>query len=157
MAALMRHAVTTAVQGCNNDSIQTALREVVQGVMPDVPPLLKLSELLETARDGFHKEKHEEFYARLELSGRGSGGGWLYLDSDPRCSSNYGARTRLSFNAEGEVYTMTMDGKTLQPLGVPNAITRFEGQLLALYVGRSKLDVDMDEGDVESACEANYD
>ncbi|MBT9493889.1 MAG: hypothetical protein IV107_16440 [Paucibacter sp.] len=152
---IMNRAVTAAVQGANSDALQTAMRDVVKSVMPDVPATIQLSELMELTRDGFHKEKHEAFYARLELSN--SGGGWLYLDSDEGCSSHYSATTRLSFNAAGEVYALRMDSKDLTPLGLPQAITRFEGLLLALYVGRSRLEVDIDERDVESVCQSNHD
>lgn len=152
---VLNRAVTDAVHGANSDALQTAMRDVVKGVMPDVPASIPLSEFIDLARDGFHKDRHEAFYARLELSN--SGGGWLYLDSDESCGSEYSANTRLSFNAEGEVYALRMDKKDVTPLGLPQAITRFEGLLLSLYVGRSRLNVDIDSDDVEDACAAKYD
>lgn len=152
---LMNQAVTSAVHGANADTIRVAMNDAIKSVMPDVPARIKLSELVEQARDSFHKESHEAFYANFEDSDHG--GGYLSLDGDEDCRSPYSASIRLAFNQAGEVYTLYMRGGQVLPNKLPEAITRFDGLLLALYVGRSTIEVDIDEDDVRTAAEANYD
>jgi hypothetical protein len=152
---VMNKAVNEAVFGSNSDAIRVALSSAIQSVMPDVPQRIKLSELLEKARDGLHKESYESFYAHYEASQYG--GGNLALDDDSNCRSPYSANFRLAFNDAGEVYTLRMDGKDITPMGVPQAISRFDGLLLALYVGRSTIEVDIDEHDVSNAASGEED
>lgn len=152
---LMNQAVTSAVHGANADTIRVAMGDALKQVMPDVPARIKLSELVEKAREGFQKEKHEAFYASFEA--HQYGGGHLSLDGDEDCRSSYDSSVRLAFNKEGEVYTLHMRGGDVLPNKLPEAITRFDGLLLALYVGRSTIEVDVDEDDVRAAAEANHD
>lgn len=152
---LMNQAVTSAVHGANSETIRVAMLDAIKQVMPDVPARIKLSDLVEQAREGFHKEKHEAFYARFEA--HQYGGGHLSFDGDEDCRSPYSASVRLAFNEAGEVYTLYMRGGDVLPNKLPEAITRFDGLLLALYVGRSTIEVDIDEDDFRDAAEANYD
>ncbi len=148
-------AVTEVVHGANAETIQTALRESFKAMVPDVPTVIKLSELMKKARGGFHKEQHEAFYAHLETSQYG--GARLYLDSNEDCREKYRADICIAFNKEGEVYSLKLDGIDITPKSAPDAIGRFDGLLLSLYVGRTKLEIDMDEGDVEGAASEQYD
>lgn len=148
-------AVTDAVHGANAQTIQTALRAAFNSVVPDVPARIKLSELLEEARSGFHKDNHEAFYAHLEMSDYG--GGWLYLDSDEDCKGKYSASMRISFTKEGDVYSLKLDDEDITPKSAPNAVGHFDGLLLSMYVGRTSLEIDMDEIDVESAAQSKED
>lgn len=148
-------AISEAVQGANAQSIQAAMRKALEHVIPDVPERIKLSEFLDDARVGFHKEKHEAFYAHLELSPYG--GGWLYLDSNASCDGKYSAAQSISFTEKGDVYAVKLDGRELTPKALPSAIGNFKGLLLAMYVGRLSLEIDCDEGDVESAAAEQYD
>lgn len=152
---LMNQAVTNAVHGANSESIRVAMIAAIKGVMPDVTARIKLSELIHCARDGLHKEPHEAFFAEYETSDYG--GGHLYLSSSPDCRSHYDASIRLAFNEQGEVYTLHMNGSDITPSRLPQAISRFDGLLLALYVGRTTIEVDMDDHDVKTAAEAIYD
>lgn len=152
---LMNQAVNSAVHDANAETIRVAMGDALKQVMPDVPARIKLSELVEKARDGLLKEKHEAFYANFEPSDHG--GGYLSLDGNEDCRSPYSADVRLAFNSSGEVYTLHMRGGDVLPNKLPEAITRFDGLLLALYVGRSTIEVDIDEDDVRAAAEANYD
>ncbi|WP_287918472.1 hypothetical protein [Comamonas sp.] len=148
-------AVVKAVHGANAATIQAAIAEGLSKVMPDVPASIKLSELIEKAREGFHKEKHEAFYAHYEPSEYG--GGWFYLDSDESTSDKYRADMCLAFNQKGEVYRLKLDGHDITPTSLPNASGKFDGLLLSLYVGRSTIAIDLDADEVESAAEAQYD
>lgn len=162
---VLNEAMNRLVQECNANAVHTALEAAVKDVMPDVPAVIKMSELMEKARAGFHKEQHEAFYAYYEPSEYG--GGWLYLDSDERPvgrsihasrdAIKYSAEYRLAFNKEGEVYSMRMQDKDLTPSAKPNVVNSFDAILLAMYVGRTRLEADMDDGDVESAASAQYD
>lgn len=140
-------AVTEAVQGANAATIQAAISKGLSDVVPDVPARIKLSELLEQARSGFHREEHEGFYARLEVSDYGFA--QLFLDGDEDCRKTYAAKTRLSISKDGDVYSMKLDGQKLKPLSMPQVIGHWEGQLLAMYVGRTTVELDMDADDVE--------
>jgi hypothetical protein len=150
--------ITKAVHGHNAETVRVALAEVAKDVMPDVPTRLKLSELLQIARNGFHKENHEAFFAEYEESMYG-GGGCLYLDSP---SSSYsggknGASIRLSFTEQGEVYAMKFGGIDMTPTKTPTVISKLDGVLMCMYTGRTTLDVDIDQHDVKAAAEASYD
>lgn len=151
---VLNAALTDAVHGANTATIQAALRQAATAVLPDVPSRIKLSELLEEARGGFHKDKHEAFYAHLELSDYG--GGWLYLDERESTTDKYRAGIRVSFNKEGEVYALRLDGQHITPKSMPQVIGSFEGTLLSMYVGRTSLDVDLDADDVESAASEQF-
>jgi hypothetical protein len=148
-------AITEAVHGANAEAIQTAMRASMKDVLPDVPARIKLSELMEKARDGFHKDAHEEFYAHLEMSDYG--GGWLYLDRNANCGDKYRADMRIAFTKDGEVYALRLDGKDLTIKSKPDAIGRFDGLLLSMYVGRTSLEIDIDDVDVEYAARSKED
>lgn len=153
---ILNQVVNSAVHDANSETIRVAMAKAVGSVMPDVPARIKLSELVEKAREGFHKEQHEAFYAKFEPSEYG-GGGHLSLHGNEDCRSHYSADVRLAFNEAGEVYTLKMRGAEVTPGKLPDAISRFDGILLSLYVGRSTIEIDIDEDDVRSAAEANYD
>lgn len=154
MQYMVNAAVTNAVQGENAARLQAAITEGLKHIMPDVPARIKLSDLLEAARDGFHKDDGEAFYAHYEPSNYSSGGGWLYLDGDEDCRETYRASMRLAFNSDGDVYSLKLDGRDITPKSVPDAIGRFDGLLLSLYVGRTTLEIDMDSDDVECAAQS---
>ena len=156
------------VHDANNETITAAIDKAVKEVMPDVPATVKMSELIAMARGGFHKDEHEEFYAYFEPST--SGGGWLSLDSDPNPGSSstfggyksredrkYAASIRLAFTKEGEVYSLKLKGNQITPSSRPDIIGQFDATLMAMYVGRTRIEVDMDDDDVESAAGEQWD
>lgn len=149
---VLNQAITAAVHGENAKTIQAAMRTAAMGVIPETPARIKLSELMEDARNGFHKEEHDAFYACLEMSEYG--GGWLYLDEHEDCRNKYAASMRIAFNSEGDVYSLTLDGRHITPKSLPNAVGHFDGLLLSMYVGRTSLEVDWDSDDVENAAAA---
>lgn len=165
----LNQSLRTVLRDANNKTIQSAMDKVVRDVMPDVKPVIKLSELMELARDGFHKEKHDAFYAYWEPTEYSSGGGWLYLDSDADVGQRtygshsstgdrkYSARYRLSVNGDGCVYCLHLDGKDITPAGRPDIISHFDATLMAMYVGRTNLELDIDGDDVSSAADEQYD
>lgn len=164
---VLNASMRNVLQRANNDAITTALNACVQEVMPDVPAELKLSELIEEARTGFHKEKHEAFYAYWHPSEYG-GGGNFYLDRQELPSKGYGghsSREGVKYNAEvsiavnenGEVYTLKCRGLDVTPSSRPDVITRFDSLLMAMYVGRTRLIVDMDDDEVQSAAGEQWD
>lgn len=142
-------AVTEMVHGANADAIRIAITKGLEGVMPDVPAIIKLSELLEVARGGLHKEEHEGFFAKLEVTDYGFA--HIYIDGDENCREKYRAKTRIDVSKDGIVYNMRLDGQDLKPRSLPAVIGRWEGTLLAMYVGRTELVIDMDADDVEYA------
>lgn len=164
---VLNHSLAQLVGGMNADAVNTALRKVAAEVLPEVPAVVKLSELLKEAREGFHKEEHEAFYALWEPATYG-GGGWLYLHGDPQPSSSltfsgrsregskYDARYQLAVNDKGEVYALKLDGRQVTPAARPDVIGHFDSILMSMYVGRTRLEVDMDADDVESACAEQY-
>lgn len=166
---VLNAAMNRAVQSCNEGSVSAALEKAVRDVMPDVPAVIKLSDFMKEARDGFHKGEHDAFYAHFEPSSYG-GGGWLYLDGDEkpgdglyskshksRDERKYSAQCRLAINSNGDVYALRMDGKDVTPASRPDVIGRFDSLLMAMYVGRTRLEIDMDDDDIESASSEQYD
>jgi len=157
---ILNGALNELVQASNSDAIQNALKKAVAQAMPNAPAVVKMSELLKMARDSFHKDDHEAFYAYYKESEYG-GGGWLYLDSDERPGPatsyqdregiKYNANFRISFSEGGEVYALRFDKKDLTPASLPNVINQLESVLMSMYVGRTKIEVDMDDDDVRCA------
>lgn len=159
---VLNDAINRHVHGANADTVAAALEKVMKDALPDVPPVVKLSELIQIARHGFHKEQHDAFYAYWEPSTYG-GGGWLYLDSNERPKQGYGstscsredmkysAEHRFWVNQDGEAYALRLDGKDVTPASRPDVIGEFDATLMAMYVGRTRLEVDIDDDDVRCA------
>lgn len=157
---VLNSVINTTVHGANAESVRVALSSAAKNVMPEVPISMTLTELLERAREGFHKEKHEAFFAEMEVSDYGST--YIYLDSDENPGNSYmrgknSASICLSPNRDGEVYAMKFDGIDMTPTKTPNVIGKFDAVLMCLYTGRTRLIVDIDEDDVKAAAEADYD
>jgi len=146
---VLNAAMTKLVDAANNETVKAAMEKAVKSVMPDVPARVKMSDLIKAARDGFHKEDHEAFYANYKESEYG-GGGWLSLDGNEDCRSEYSAETLLSITKEGEVYSLKFNGKQVTPSSMPDAIGHMDGLLLSMYVGRTTIDIDIDADDIES-------
>lgn len=145
---VLNSEIEKAIQGENNKTIQAALRQAVAHVVPETPSRIKLTELMKLARDGFHIEEGESFYAKMRSA---YGGGTLYLDKDHAIKDRYRASIKLSFNEEGLVYALRLDGKDVMPNSNVQIIGKFEAILLSMYVGKTSLELDMDESDVEDA------
>lgn len=162
---VLNQTLLEVVRCANQDAVTVALEKAVKQVMPDVPPVVKMSDLVKEAREGFHKERTDAFFAYFEPSEYG--GGWLYLDENEKPGDSYGrsdrdsqkyrARYRLAFNKEGSVYALHLDGKDVTPSSRPDIIGSFDAMLMAMYVGRSSLEVDIDADDVESAASEHWD
>lgn len=164
---VLNHSLRDLVHGMNAEAVNAALRKVAAEALPEVPAVVKLSELLKEARDRFHKEEHEAFYAFWKPADYG--GGWLYLDDDPRpgSSSSYrsfdredvkhNAKHRLAVTKEGEVYALRLSDRQVTPASRPDVIGHFDSILMAMYVGRTRLEIDMDDDEVESAAAEQYD
>jgi hypothetical protein len=152
---MMNAAVTAATHGENAKTINEAMRRATAAVLPEAPTRIKLSQLLEDARGAFHKEDNEAFYAHMELSEYG--GGWLYIDESDATKEKYRADIRISFNKEGEVYSLKLDGIDITPKSLPNAVGSFDGLLLSMYVGRTSIEIDLDESGVEYAAQDKID
>jgi hypothetical protein len=160
----LNHALKKVLDGANNDTIQAALDAAVRQAMPDVKPVIKLSEFIDIARYGFYKEKHDAFYAYWEPCEHG-GGGWLYLDEDENPGSRrysiaddkkYSAKHRLAVSKDGSVYALRLDAKDITPSSRPDIIGTLDTVLMAMYVGRTRLELDIDADDVAAAAEAQY-
>jgi len=154
---MLNMAVSDAVAGVNGDALKVAMQRVTKSLLPEVPTRIKLSELLKEARSGFHKDQHEAFYAHYEESEYSSGGGWLYLDGNERTDRTYSAAMRLAFNGDGVVYALKLDGRDITPRSTPDAVGDFDGLLLSLYTGRTSLDIDINNYEVESLAASQED
>lgn len=162
---VLNQSLASLVGGMNADAINAALAKVAKEACPDVPASIKLSELLEEVRGRFDKDENKEaFYALWEPNQYG--GGHLYLNNDQleksaslygRSSSKYDARYQLAVTAEGEVYTLRLDGRQVTPASRPDVIGHFDSILMSMYVGRTRLEVDIDADDVEEAAAEKYD
>ncbi|WPG35349.1 hypothetical protein [Variovorax sp. EBFNA2] len=165
---VLNQSLASLVGGMNAESINTALRKVAGEALPDVPAVVKLSELMQHARVGFRKDQHEPFYALLETSDYGTHYLYLHGDPAPGSSSGYGssrsredgkyqAQYRLSILKEGEVYALKLDGRQITPASRPDVISRFDAILMSMYVGRTRLEIDIDADDVEAAAAEQFD
>jgi len=152
---MINDAITNAVHGANAATIQAAMKKAVDHVVPDVPERIKLSDLMQEAREGFHKGAGDAFYANYKPSEYG--GGWLSFDEDESISSSHSASIRLSIDDDGTVYALKLNGKSIVPGSVPDVIGQFDSLLLSMYVGRTSIDLDIDEYDVESLASEQYD
>lgn len=160
---VLNEALRAAVHGQNAATINAALAEAAASVLPDVPATVKLSDLMKGVREGLHVDGHAEFFAHLEESSYGYK--HLSLDSQTRKSRGYGdapidrfgADYQLAFTSEGECYSLRLNGNQVTPTSLPNAVGGFQATLLAMYVGRTRLEFDMRPDEVEYAASEQYD
>lgn len=158
---VLNEAVRQAVQCSHEDAVTTALKKAVDLVMPDVPAVMKMSDLVKLAREGFHKGENEAFYAYFESSHYSDGGGRLYLDENEKPGDSvfssshksredrkYQASYQIAFGVDGHVYALRLDGKQITPSARPDIVGSFDAVLMAMYVGRTKLEVDADDEEV---------
>ncbi|RYZ14767.1 MAG: hypothetical protein EOO70_07400 [Myxococcaceae bacterium] len=153
---LLNAAISSAVHGANSETIAAAMNKVAGAAMPDVPARVKLSEVIKIARDSFHKNEGEGFYAFFDPSERG-GGGHLYLDQDESPGRAHGSREgrkydaihRLAFTDDGVVYALRFDSKDVTVNSRPQVITHLEGLMLSMYTGRTTIEVDIDDDRVQ--------
>jgi hypothetical protein len=168
---LLNAALTRTVMGANVKTIDVAMTALEKEVFPDLPAIIKVTDLMEEARRAFRKEWNEEFYAYFEESEYSSLGGCLYLDDDSEPGINrYGssyrsgsfdrhdarhkASFRISMDNEGRVYALKFEDKMIRPNSLPHVQGRFDAMLLALYTGRCTLDMEkLDDDDI--ACMAS--
>jgi len=159
---ILNHSISTMVTAGNESLVKTAFDKALNAVMPNVPTVIKMSELLDEARAGFNKERHEAFYAYFAPCRYTRKGGWLYLDPDEnpgeyshnnkeREDKKYKAKYRIAINEKGAVYSLKLDSEDITPASRPDIIGRFESLLMALYVGRTHIEIDMDDEDVNYA------
>lgn len=152
---VLNAAISSAVAGSNAETLRVAMAKVAGEVTPDVPSRVKLSELLELARNGLHKQPEDAFYAHFERTDYGYC--HLSLDGDEDTRSEYSANIRIACDEGGKVYSLKLDGANLTPISAPNAIGQWKGLLLSMYVGRTTLDIDMDADDVSDFARAKDD
>lgn len=166
---ILNQAMQSAVGGSNLSLVQTAISQAVMNTLPTLPATVTMTELLEMARNDFCKEDGGAFYAYLDEPYAGSGGGYLYLDSDPtpgkgiygrektRDEAKYSAQNAIHFNKEGDVYALKLDGLQIKPASLPTVISRFDTVMMSMYVGRTRLVADLDDSEVRSLSSERYD
>lgn len=165
---VLNQSLADLVGGMNAAAINVALQKVAREALPDVPAVMKLSKLMEEARERFDKDENKEaFYALWEPGDYG--GGHLYLHPDAlnrssaslyssvRNPSKYDAKYQLAVTKEGEVYALKLGGRQITPTSRPDVIGAFDAILMSMYVGRTRLEIDMDADEVESAAAEQYD
>lgn len=164
--AKFQHVLNTALQSAvhaqNSSAVHVALNEAANAALPDVPTVVKMSELMTAAREGLlYSDERAAFFAHLDQSD--SGGGWLYLDKSEKPGKGYGidggkysAEYQLAFQRDGSVYALKLRDKQVTPASRPDVISNFDAMLMAMYVGRTRLELDMDPDDVESAAAEQY-
>lgn len=155
---ILNKAMTDVVNCKNQDAVTLALEHAVKRVMPDSPTAVKMSELLKEARSYFGTEPTESFFAYYETDP--SGEGWLYLDSDLTAgygnditAVKYRAKYQLAFNSTGRVDSLQLDNVEVSN-SYPAVVSMFETTLMAMYVGRTTLEVDMTPEEVIEAAAA---
>lgn len=164
---LLNAALTRAVMGANTKTIDVAMAALEKEILPDLPAIIKVEDLMKEARKAFHKEPNESFYGYFEPPEYSSLGGSLYLHSDDepgqskysstynasrftsfdRHNARYQADFALHFDNEGRVYSMKFESKMVTPKSTPHVQGRFDAMLLALYTGRCTLDMDGKDDD----------
>lgn len=163
------HILNTAIQKlvgeANNASITAAINRATSSLLPEIPDRMKLSKFAETMRDGLHKEAHEAFYAYMETTEYGTtyicfdqdekpgSGGRGY---DERSDMRYRADYRLAVDKEGRVYSLRFEGTNVTPTSLPNVVGEFDATIMAFYVGRTTLEIDMDDDDLQSLSAEQY-
>jgi hypothetical protein len=163
---LLNLSIQQLVGDANNATINAAISRATNSLLPNIPPTMKLSVFAEMLRGGLHKEESEAFYAYMKESDYGTT--YLYFDEDARPGSGspykdredrkYQAAYHLSIdNKTGRVYSLRFDGKTVTPASLPNVVGEFDATIMAFYVGRTTLEIDIDDGDLESLSGEQYD
>lgn len=159
-----QHVLNTAMAQVlnvqNNETVALAMRKACEDVLPEVPAVVKLSDLMKKARDGLHVYDGKPFFAKLTTSDYGTR--YLALDGEEHPGGKYtsypehSARYRLAIDKDGEVYSLRLKGELIKPSSLPDIVGSFDATLMAFYVGRSRLEIDMTDYQVESAAEEEY-
>jgi hypothetical protein len=164
-AHILNTAIQKVVGEANNASITAAINRATSSLLPEIPGSMKLSKFAETMRYGLHKEAHQPFYAYMETSDYGTT--YIYFDEDEKPGNNsrysdredmkYRADYRLAVDKDGRVYSLRFEGANVTPASLPNVGGEFDATIMAFYVGRTTLEIDMDDGDLESLSAEQYD
>ena len=164
-AHILNTAIQKVVGEANNASVTAAIKHASSSLLPEIPERMKLSKFAETLREGLHKEEREAFYAYMETSEYGTT--YIYFDQDekPGNSSRHSEREemrhradyRLAVDKEGRVYSLRFESKNVTLASLPNVIGEFDATIMAFYVGRTTLEIDMGDGDLESLSAEQYD
>lgn len=165
-ANILNAAIQKMVGEANNASVSAAINRATSSLLPNVPERMKLSAFAKTLRSGLHKEEREAFYAYMETSDYGTT--YIYFDQyekpgsggrgyDERSDMRHRADYRLAVDKEGRVYSLRFESKNVTPASLPNVIGEFDATIMAFYVGRTTLEIDMDDGDLESLSAEQYD
>ncbi|MDQ7745407.1 hypothetical protein [Hydrogenophaga pseudoflava] len=164
-AHILNAAIQKLVGDVNNASVSAAINRATSSLLPNIPERMKLSEFAATLRDGLHKERHEPFYAYMEATDYGTT--YIYFDQEERPNSSsrhtdregmkYRADYRLAVDKDGRVYSLRFEGTNVTPASLPNVVGGFDATIMAFYVGRTTLEIDMDDDDLESLSAEQYD
>jgi len=151
---LANAAFSDLVAKFNQEAVAAIFEKTRAIPLPDVPKVIKLSELLKDARDGLHVyDDARGFFAELRQSEHSPGTHYLSLDGDAN-ASRYRAAYELAIDENGNVYSLKIQGNRITPSFMPDVIGSFDGALLSMYVGRTRLEIDVDEYDIELAASA---
>lgn len=154
---ILNQSLESAVSGANLAAVKEALAKAASTALPDLPERIKLSDLMKDARGGLHVDDGMAFYAHLHESEYRTK--YLYLDSDPAPGSRtyghredrrYSAKYSLAISEDGHVYSLKLGGMQVMPASLPDVVGSWDGLLMAMYVGRTSLDIDMDDDDLAS-------
>lgn len=162
---ILNGAMNRLVSESNRAAIETAMQKAVGALLPDTPTVLKLSDFMQDARSGLHVDGNEPFYAYLEETDYGFT--HISLDSKERPGdygrtadredAKYKAAYQLSVSKDGDVYSLRLNDKLVTPSSLPDVVGSFDAALMAMYVGRTRLEIDMDDDDMRSLSAEQYD
>jgi len=163
---ILNGAMTRLVGESNRAAIETAMRKAVVALLPDTPTVLKLSEFMATARKGLHVDGNEPFFAYLEETAwgfvhisldKGEHPGADYGQKIKRDHAKYKAAYQLGVSKDGDVYSLKLNDKLITPSSLPDVVGSFDAALMAMYVGRTRLVIDMDDDDMQNLAAEQYD
>ncbi len=144
---ILNDAVGKSVIAAHMEAATAAIMKASQAALPGVPAEIHLSDLLKAARDHLLHSDGGDFFAQV-VEGFTKGCRLIYIDEKPG-TDRYRAAYHISISDDGSAYSVVMDRRPITPASRPDVISRFSSLLMALYVGRTRLLIDLDEDGVE--------
>lgn len=161
---VLNWSISKMVGDANRAAIEASMQKVVGLLLPDIPAIVKLSEFMNGVREGLWVDGNDPFYAYLEKSS----GGYthIYLDKNEhpglksfleRDDVKYQAAYQLGVLKDGDVYSLKLKGTLITPSSMPDVVGCFDAALMAMYVGRTRLEIDMDDDGMRRLSAEQYD
>lgn len=144
---VLQNTLHDTVLGEQSAALKLAVENSIKGLLQTPAPELKVSELLALYQNDLYSDE-KSFWAEVEESDYAT---YIALDrTRPSSGGRHAARTQLTIGRDGRVYSVAHAGHAFTPNALPKCvISQLDSAILAMYVGRTKLVMDLTPMQIE--------